>query len=73
MKACFFHAFGGPEVLQYGDLPDPVPAAGEGVDDIPAASVNAATAAASFQPFMLLSSDDDPDVNRGTAEPCMPI
>jgi NADPH:quinone reductase-like Zn-dependent oxidoreductase len=42
MKACFFHAFGGPEVLQYGDLPDPVPAAGEVLVDIHAASVNAA-------------------------------
>ncbi len=42
MKACFFHAFGGPEVLRYGELPDPVPAAGEVVVDIHAASVNAA-------------------------------
>jgi NADPH:quinone reductase-like Zn-dependent oxidoreductase len=42
MKASFFRAFGGPEVLQYGDLPDPVPAAGEVVVDIHAASVNAA-------------------------------
>jgi NADPH:quinone reductase-like Zn-dependent oxidoreductase len=42
MKACFFRAFGGPEVLHYGDLPDPVPAAGEVVVDVHAASVNAA-------------------------------
>src|SRR5438128_2516038 len=42
MKASFFRAFGGPEVLQYGDLPDPVPASGEVVVDIHAASVNAA-------------------------------
>jgi NADPH:quinone reductase-like Zn-dependent oxidoreductase len=42
MKACFFRAFGGPEVLQYGDLPDPIPAAGEVVVDIHAASINAA-------------------------------
>ncbi len=42
MKACFFRAFGGPEVLQYGDLPDPLPAAGEVVVAIHAASVNAA-------------------------------
>ena len=42
MKASFFRSFGGPEVLQYGDLPDPVPAAGEVVVDIHAASVNAA-------------------------------
>jgi len=42
MKASFFRAYGGPEVLEYGDLPDPVPAAGEVVVDIHAASVNAA-------------------------------
>src|SRR2546428_1052746 len=42
MKASFFSRFGGPEVLQYGNLPDPVPAAGEVVVDIHAASVNAA-------------------------------
>ena len=42
MKASFFSSFGGPEVLQYGELPDPVPAAGEVVVDIHAASVNAA-------------------------------
>lgn len=42
MKACFFRAFGGPEVLEYGDLPDPAPAPGEVVVDVHAASVNAA-------------------------------
>ena len=42
MKASFFRAYGGPEVLEYGDLPDPVAAAGEVVVDIHAASVNAA-------------------------------
>src|SRR5438445_11928483 len=42
MKASFFSSFGGPEVLRYGDLPDPVPARGEIVVDIHAASVNAA-------------------------------
>ena len=42
MKASFFGSFGGPEVLEYGDLPDPRPAAGEVVVDIHAASVNAA-------------------------------
>lgn len=42
MKACFFRAFGGPEVLQYGELADPRPAAGEVLVDIHAASVNAA-------------------------------
>jgi NADPH:quinone reductase-like Zn-dependent oxidoreductase len=42
MKACFFRRYGGPEVLEYGDLPDPVPAAGEVLVDIHAASVNAA-------------------------------
>jgi NADPH:quinone reductase-like Zn-dependent oxidoreductase len=42
MKAAFFEKFGGPDVLQYGDLPDPVAAAGEAVVDVHAASVNAA-------------------------------
>jgi NADPH:quinone reductase-like Zn-dependent oxidoreductase len=42
LKACFFRRYGGPEVLEYGELPDPVPAAGEVLVDIHAASVNAA-------------------------------
>src|SRR5512134_2567711 len=42
MKASFFRKYGGPEVLEYGDWPDPQPAAGEVVVDIHAASVNAA-------------------------------
>lgn len=42
MRAAFFGRFGGPEVLEYGELPDPVPAAGEVLIDVHAASVNAA-------------------------------
>jgi NADPH:quinone reductase-like Zn-dependent oxidoreductase len=42
MKAAYFERFGGPDVLQYGDLPDPVAAPGEAVVDVFAASVNAA-------------------------------
>jgi len=42
MKASFFRRFGGPEVLEYGELPDPVPAAGEVLIEIHAASINAA-------------------------------
>jgi NADPH:quinone reductase-like Zn-dependent oxidoreductase len=42
MKAAYFEQFGGPEVLQYGDLPDPIAAAGEVVVDVHAASINAA-------------------------------
>jgi NADPH:quinone reductase-like Zn-dependent oxidoreductase len=42
MKAAFFEQFGGPEVLKYGDLPDPAAAPGEVVVDVVAASVNAA-------------------------------
>jgi NADPH:quinone reductase-like Zn-dependent oxidoreductase len=42
MKASFFRSFGPPEVLEYGDLPDPVAAAGEVLVDIHAASVNGA-------------------------------
>jgi NADPH:quinone reductase-like Zn-dependent oxidoreductase len=42
VKAVFFRAFGGPEVLEYGELPDPVPAAGELLVEIHAATINAA-------------------------------
>src|SRR5215475_3844346 len=42
MKAVFIERFGGPEVLQYGELPDPVAAAGEVVVDVFASTVNAA-------------------------------
>ena len=42
MKAAYLMQFGGPEVLQYGDVPDPVPAADEVVVDVHAATVNAA-------------------------------
>ncbi len=42
MKAAFIEQFGGPEVLKYGDLPDPVAAAGEVVVGVVAASVNGA-------------------------------
>jgi NADPH:quinone reductase-like Zn-dependent oxidoreductase len=42
MKAVYIERFGGPEVLQFGDLPDPVAAPGEAVIDIHAASFNAA-------------------------------
>src|SRR5215467_11936129 len=40
MKALFLERFGGPEVLRYGDLPDPVAGPGEVVIDVFAASVN---------------------------------
>lgn len=42
MKAIYINQHGGPDVLTYGDLPDPVPGPGEIVVDIAAASVNAA-------------------------------
>jgi NADPH:quinone reductase-like Zn-dependent oxidoreductase len=42
MKAAYIEQFGGPGVLQYGDLPDPVAAAGQVVVDVAAASVNGA-------------------------------
>ncbi len=42
MKASFFRRFGGPEVLEYGELADPVPAAGEVLVEVHAASINAA-------------------------------
>ncbi|MDX2203958.1 MAG: NADP-dependent oxidoreductase [Hyphomicrobiaceae bacterium] len=42
MKAVFVNRYGGLDALTYGDLPDPVPQAGEVLVDIQAASVNAA-------------------------------
>ncbi len=42
MKAAYIQQFGGPEVLQYGDLPDPSAGPGQIVVDIFAASVNGA-------------------------------
>ena len=42
MKAAYIEKFGGPEVLTYGTLPDPVAAAGQVVVDTAAASVNGA-------------------------------
>lgn len=42
MKAVYIERFGGPEVLTYGERPDPVPADDEILIDIAAASVNAA-------------------------------
>jgi NADPH:quinone reductase-like Zn-dependent oxidoreductase len=42
MKAAFIEQYGGPEVLKYGDLPDPVAGVGDVVVDVVAASVNAA-------------------------------
>ena len=42
MKAAFIERHGGPEVLKYGDMPDPVAKSGEVVVDIVAASVNGA-------------------------------
>ena len=42
MKAAYFMKHGGPEVLEYGDVPAPVASAGELVVDVHAASVNGA-------------------------------
>jgi len=42
MKAVFIKRFGGPDVLRYGDLPDPVAGAGQLVIDLVAVSVNGA-------------------------------
>jgi NADPH:quinone reductase-like Zn-dependent oxidoreductase len=42
MKAAFIERFGGPDVLTYGDLPDPAPGPGQVVVDALAASVNGA-------------------------------
>jgi NADPH:quinone reductase-like Zn-dependent oxidoreductase len=42
MKAAYIERHGGPEVLQFGEMPDPVAAPGQVVVDIAAASVNGA-------------------------------
>jgi NADPH:quinone reductase-like Zn-dependent oxidoreductase len=42
MKAAYIQKFGGPEVLIYGDLPDPTAGPGQVVVDVHAASINAA-------------------------------
>ena len=42
MKAMLLTGHGGPDMLRYGDAPDPVPAPDEIVVDVHAASVNAA-------------------------------
>ena len=42
MKAAYFMKNGGPEVMQFGDVPDPVAAAGQVLVDVHAASVNGA-------------------------------
>jgi NADPH:quinone reductase-like Zn-dependent oxidoreductase len=42
VNASFIRRFGGPEVLEYGELADPAPGAGEVLIEIHAASVNAA-------------------------------
>ena len=42
MKASYLEEHGGPEVLKYGDLPDPVAGPGEVVVDIHASTVNGA-------------------------------
>jgi NADPH:quinone reductase-like Zn-dependent oxidoreductase len=42
MKAAYIERHGGPEVLKFGDMPDPVARRGEVVVDIVAASVNGA-------------------------------
>ncbi len=40
MKAAFFHTHGGPEVMEYGDVPTPKPSAGEVLVQIKAAAMN---------------------------------
>lgn len=42
MKAAYFMTNGGPEVMQYGDVPDPMAVPGQVLVDIHAANVNGA-------------------------------
>ena len=47
MKAAFFSKMGGPEVMEYGEVPDPIAEPDQVMVDIYAASVNAADATTS--------------------------
>ena len=40
MKAVYIEQFGGPENLQYGEMPKPTPAAGQALVKIAASGVN---------------------------------
>ncbi|MCQ3953998.1 MAG: hypothetical protein DPW15_12105 [Chloroflexi bacterium] len=40
MKAVLFHKHGGPEVLEYGDFPTPLPKPGEALVKLHAAALN---------------------------------
>src|SRR4249919_3673562 len=42
MKAAYFMKNGGPEVMEYGDVPDPIVGPGQVLIDVHAASVNGA-------------------------------
>jgi NADPH:quinone reductase-like Zn-dependent oxidoreductase len=42
MKAAYIEKFGGPDVIQYGDLPDPAAGPGQVLVDVAAASINGA-------------------------------
>jgi len=42
MKAIYYNAFGGPDVLQYGDIPDPIAGPGQVLIHVKAASLNPA-------------------------------
>lgn len=42
MKAAYINELGAPDVLKYGDMPDPVPGPGQVLVDVHAASINAA-------------------------------
>jgi len=53
MKAAFIERHGGPAVLKFGEMPDPVAASGEVVVDIVAASVNGVNRLAKLTPDRL--------------------
>ena len=53
MKAAYIEKFGGPEVLTYGDLPDPVAGPGQVVVDAHTASVFDASIRGHTDQFMM--------------------
>ena len=69
MKAMLLVKHGGPEMLTYGEAPDPTAGPGEVLIDIQAASVNAVFLAGTFRESSAWSERASPISPSGT--PCL--